>query len=88
MDENFEMYRGQLSFCSNKVDEFNQVFKKLEEADIFNNIETLKNSIKDNQQAKENMLKRIEENESCEGWKNNLWYGGGRGWPLDGSHRV
>ena len=63
MDENFEMYRGQLSFCSNKVDEFNQVFKKLEEADIFNNIETLKNSIKDNQQTGENMLKRIEENE-------------------------
>ena len=72
-DDNFDMYKGQLSFCSNKVEEFNQVFKKLEEADIFNDIETLKNSAKDNQEKEVKILERIEENEkSIENINNEL----------------
>ena len=73
IDDNFDMYKGQLSFCSNKVEEFNQVFKKLEEADIFNDIETLKNSAKDNQEKEVKILERIEENEkSIENINNEL----------------
>ena len=73
IDDNFDMYKSQLSFCSNKVDEFNQVFKKMEEADIFNNIETLKNNSKENQQKETNIVKRIEENEkSLENINNEL----------------
>ena len=63
IDDYFDMYKGQLSFCTNKVEEFNQVFKKMEEADIFNDIETLKNSAKDNQEKEVKILARIEENE-------------------------
>ena len=63
IDDSFDMLKGQLSFCSNKVEEFNQAYKKFEEADIFNDIETLKNNAKENQQNEANMLKRIEENE-------------------------
>ena len=73
IDDYFDMYKGQLSFCTNKVEEFNQVFKKMEEADIFNDIETLKNFSKDKQQTDTNMLKRIEENEkSLENINNEL----------------
>ena len=63
IDETFDMYKGQVNFCINKVEEFNQFFKKIEDENLYKEIENIRNGLTEYKNNETNMLKRIEDSE-------------------------
>ena len=57
------MYKGQVNFCVNKVEEFNQFFKKIEDENLYKEIENIRNGLTEYKNNETNMLKRIEDSE-------------------------